>query len=334
MRQPDRVLKEIHDLDALVSSSKELQYRFPEDTQLSSSITHYQDRKLGLITELDASLKHFDRHSIHFVFTNASEMICLEAVVDNLKRFKMLVDKAYEHVTHQRKSTMPMFFNTVFGGAFSVLLSTPFEEELFHKEFDATFELILGTIQTISSASDKFASQYIKHSLGENRRLIKRFSTFFKALATSRKSMRIGWHSPSQAGRVITLEYAQAERLYRLFQEQEQFEEERVQLYGTVKGISLIRFYIEFKQDLKSRLFIKAHFSESMAEEVKKAMDKYVLARFNVKSELNDLTDEVVRTYELQALSIQPSLTELFEVDSWASLKQLRTLPAYQKPNA
>lgn len=154
---------------------------------------------------------------------------------------------------------------------------------------------MLGTIQQIASDSDEGVSQYIKETMGDDKRLIKRFANFFRSLANTRKSVRVGWYSPKQAGRTVDLSHEQAERLYQLFEQQERFEEEKMQLYGTIKGISLIRYYIEFKQDLKSKFFIKAHFPETMAEAVKKGMDRHVLAQFNVRSELNEVTEEVVK---------------------------------------
>ena len=186
---------------------------------------------------------------------------------------------------------------------------------MFHREYDLTFDLVMGTIQQITTMDDDVrASQFIKEATKDDKRLIKRFANFFRALADTHKSIRIDWHSPKQPGRVVELELAQSERLYRLFGEQERFEEEKVQLYGTIKGISLIRFYIEFKQDLKSKQFIKAHFPEEMAESVKKGMDRLVLAQFNVRSELNEVTEEVVKRYELLSLNIQPNVLELFSV--------------------
>jgi hypothetical protein len=313
MRLPNVVLQELQHLDALISGSRELQYRFPADRTLAATIDLYQQQKLGLLNEMEESLRHYDRHSIRFVFTNTSETVHLETVTTNLQRFKLVVDKAYARITQDRKTHLPVFFNSVFSGSFGILLSTPFEEELFHREYDATFDFVLGTIQQIASDSDTHVSQYIKEAMGDDKRLIKRFANFFRSLADSRKSVRIGWYSPKQAGRTVDLSYEQAERLYQLFQEQERFEEEKMQLYGTIKGISLIRYYIEFKQDLKSKYFIKAHFPETMAEEVKKGMDRHVLAQFNVRSELNEVTEEVVKKYELLSLNIQPTVLSLFD---------------------
>jgi hypothetical protein len=50
-----------------------------------------------------------------------------------------------------------------------------------------------------------------------------------------------------------------------------------------------------------------------MAEEVKKGMGRHVLAQFNVRSELNEVTEEVVRKYELLSLNIQPTVLSLFD---------------------
>ncbi|MES2731050.1 MAG: hypothetical protein V4714_04850, partial [Bacteroidota bacterium] len=312
MRQPNVVLKEIQQLDALLNGSRELQYRFPADVTLSASIDQHQQRKLGLLHELEESLRHFDRHSVRFVFTNATETVALETVTTNLQRFKLLIDKAYARITQDRKTHLPLFFNTIYSGSFGMLLSTPFEEELFHREYDATFDFVIGTIHHIVSQGDAGIGQYIKDTMKDDKQLIKRFANFFRSLADTRKSIRIGWYSPNQAGRIVELDYHQADRLYKLFQEQERFEEEKMQLYGTIKGISLIRFYIEFKQDLHSKQFIKAHFAESLAEEVKKGMDRHVLAQFNIRSELNEVTEEVVKRYELLSLNIQPNTLELF----------------------
>ena len=164
MRMPNVVLKEIQQLDALIISSRELQYQFAADTGMTASLEHQQQRKLSLLAELEESLRYYGRHAIRLVFTNAGETVRLESVTSNLQRFKSLIDQSYARVTQDRKTKLPIFFNTVFSGSFGVLLSTPFEEELFHREYDATFDFVLGTIQQIASESDEGVSQYIKET--------------------------------------------------------------------------------------------------------------------------------------------------------------------------
>ena len=68
-----------------------------------------------------------------------------------------------------------------------------------------------------------------------------------------------------------------------------------MQLYGTIKGISLIRYYIEFKQYLKSKFFIKAYFPETMAEEVKKGMDRHELLSLNIQPTVLSLFDKAAQ---------------------------------------
>jgi len=138
MRLPNVVLQELQNLDARLSSSRELQYRFPADHTLAATLDQYQQRKLSLLNEMEESLHHYDRHAIRFIFTNATETVLLETVTANLQRFKLVIDKAYARITQDRKTHLPIFFNAIFSGSYGMLLSTPFEEELFHREYDVT----------------------------------------------------------------------------------------------------------------------------------------------------------------------------------------------------
>ena len=48
---------------------------------------------------------------------------------------------------------------------------------------------------------------------------------------------------------------------------------------------------------------INAIFDESLSEEVKDALDKYVIAQFKVISEFNEMTEEIQKKYTLISIN-------------------------------
>ena len=92
-----------------------------------------------------------------------------------------------------------------------------------------------------------------------------------------------------------------AQQLHIAFSQKEKTEK-NIHLIGILKGLSLIRFKVEFIKDIEGKEFITAKFDENLSELVKKLIDKSINAEFKVSMEYNEMKEELEKKYELIAL--------------------------------
>lgn len=304
MRKPDIILQEIQDLDGIITNTKELIPKFPDDKLLILTLEQTENRKKYLLQEFEKSLARCRRHSIKFIFTNIKEKVVVESLVENLQTFKILVDRTFEHIICKKRNKIPIYFNTVFSGSFGIYLSTPYDSE-FISVYDDTFEFIINTINEILRTEKGKVREIIKSKFRDDKKLIKKYNNFFKNVVTTQESLKIEWISPNNKGEVLNLEIEKAQILYNLFSEHEKYEEVEIELFGIVKGISLINYFIEFKKDILGKQVIKIHFDKGLSEKVIPTFNKDVIAKITQKIELNEITEEEIKTYSLIDINIQ-----------------------------
>jgi len=299
MRQPELITREIQDLDKIHLSAIELSLRFPNDNMLRLNIAQIENRKQILINELEKSLRHYGRHSIKYIFCELKETIRIETLLEHLNSFKNLIDKTFEKVTLGKQNSLPVNFNTVFSGSYGIQLSTPFEEKLLDHDYEKALGQVMETLSNLVSSTDEKLNKVIEKDFGENRKLLNKYSLFFKKVHQNNQKIQIVWDSPiTNKVKSIVIEPEKAKILHSQFSQKEK-SEETIELFGILKGLSLIRYKVEFVKDAEGSDIITAKFNESLSEEVKDALDKYVIARFKVSIEFNEIKDEVEKKYEL-----------------------------------
>lgn len=304
MRKPNIILQEIQDLDSIITNTKELIPKFPDDKLLILTIEQAENRKIYLLQEFEKSLAIHRRHSIKFIFTNVKENLGVESLVGNLQTFKILVDRTFEHILCKKRNKIPIYFNTVFSGSFGIYLSTPYDSEFFSVHDDA-FEFIINTINEILQSEKSKVRDIIKSKFKDDKKLIRKYNNFFKNVVETQESVKIEWKSPNKKEEILNLEYEKAQKLYNLFSEHEKYEEVEIELFGIVKGISLIHYFIEFKKDLLGKQVIKIRFDKSLSEKVIPTFNMNVIAKITQKIELNEITEEEIKAYSLIDINIQ-----------------------------
>jgi hypothetical protein len=299
MRQPELIIKEIHDLEKIRLSAIDLFMQFPDDNILRLNVEQIESRKQLLINELEESLKFYDQHLIKYIFSDIRETIRLETLLEHLNSFKEIIDKTFEKVTFGKQNDIPIYFNTVFSGSYGILLSTPFEEKLLDHDYEKALGQTIEILNDLVNSKDEELNSVIEKDFGENRKLLNKYSFFFKKIYQNDKKIQIVWESPnSKEKKSLIIEPKRAKILHSRFSQKEK-SEETIELFGILKGLSLIRYKIEFIKDAEGKDIITAKFDESLSEEVKEALDQYVVARFKVIIEYNDTKDEVEKKYEL-----------------------------------
>jgi hypothetical protein len=302
MRLPELITREIQDLDKIRLSAIELSMQFPQDNILRLNVEQTEKRKELLINELDESLKFYGRHSLKYIFSDLKETIRLETLLEHLNSFKGLIDKTFEKITNGKQNNLPVNFNTVFSGSYGIQLSTPFEEKLLDHDYEKALGQTIGILTDLVTSSDEELNTIIEKDFGENRKLLNKYSLFFKKIHQNDKKVQIVWTSPiSKELKSIIVEPEKAKTLYSRFSQKEK-SEETVELLGILKGLSLIRYKVEFVKDSEGNDVITAKFDETLSEEVKDGLDKYVIARFKVSIEFNESKDEEEKRYELVSI--------------------------------
>lgn len=302
MRLPEIITREIQSLDKIVLSSKDLLLQFPQDEILRLNIEQAEFRKSELIVELEHSLEKYGQHSLKYVFNGIQDKIKLETLVDGLNSFKGLIDKTFEKVTIGKSNHLPVYFNTVFSGSYGIQLSTPFEEKLFDHDYEKAIDETVSIISDLIQSDEEKINETLQKDFGENRTLLNKYSLFFKKIHQSDESISIIWKSPiSNERKEVTVPPDKAKSLYNIFSKKEE-KEETIELIGILKGLSLLRFRVEFLKDVEGKDVITAKFDESLSEEVKDSIDRYVIAQFNMKTIYNELKDEEEKKFELIAI--------------------------------
>lgn len=305
MRLPELITREIQDLDKIRLSAIELSMQFPKDNILRLNVEQTESRKQLLINELDESLKFYGRHSIKYIFSDLKETIRLETLLEHLNSFKNLVDKTFEKVTFGKQKNLPVNFNTVFSGSYGIQLSTPFEEKLLDHDYEKALGQTIGILSDLVDSTDEELNNVIEKDFGQNQKLLNKYSLFFKKIHQNDKKIQIVWDSPiTKEVKSLVVEPEKAKILYSRFSQKEK-SEESIELLGILKGLSLIRYKVEFVKDAEGKDVITAKFDESLSEEVKDALDKYVIARFKVSIEFNKTKDEEEKKYELVSIHRQ-----------------------------
>ena len=299
MRQPEIITKEIQDLDAISLKGKELSDQFPQDNILRLNVSQAENRKKNLLIELDESLQYFGRHSLKYIFKDIQEKIKLETLLENLSSFKGLIDKTFEKVTSGKKNHLPIYFNTVFSGSYGIQLSTPFEEKLLDHDYEKAIDETITIINDLTNSDEEELKEILTKDFGKDRTLLNKYSLFFKKIHQTDKRVELEWNSPNTKKiKKVLIEPSKAKVLHNIFS-QKQKSEETIELIGVLKGLSLIRYKVEFVKDVEGKEYITAKFNESLSEEVKDLIDRYVFAKFKVSIEYNEMKDEEEKKYEL-----------------------------------
>ncbi|MBO0592866.1 hypothetical protein I2486_15785 [Cellulophaga sp. E16_2] len=304
MRFPEIITREIQNLDKIILSSIELLNQFPTDDILRLNVEQSEFRKSELLIELEKSLEYYGQHSLKYIFQDIQDKIKLETLIDGLNSFKGLIDKTFEKVTNGKQNHLPVYFNTVFSGSYGIQLSTPFEEKILDHDFEKAIGETIEIVSDLISSSEDKIKETLQKDFGHNRTLLNKYSLFFKKIYQSNEPVRIEWKSPiSNSKKEIIIEPEKAKFLHSYFSQNDKTEE-TIELIGILKGLSLLRFRVEFLKDVKGKEVITAQFDEKLSEEVKDSLDKYVIAQFSVKIKYNELKDQEERKYEL--ISIKP----------------------------
>lgn len=302
MRQPDLITKEIQHLDTICLNAKELSFQFPHDNILRLNVEQSEFRKAALMAELEESLQYFGRHSLKYIFKDIQEKINLGTLLENLSSFKSLIDKTFEKVTNGKSNHLPVYFNTVFSGSYGIQLSTPFEEKLLDHDFEKAINEILTIISDLTISDEKQLKEILTKDFGDDRKLLNKYSLFFKKIYQSDKKVQIVWTSPNTKEiKKVEIDPQKAKFLHSIFSQKEK-SEETLELIGILKGLSLIRYKVEFVKDIEGKEFITAKFNEALSEEIIDLIDKFVIAKFKVTIEYNEMKDEEEKKYELTAL--------------------------------
>lgn len=299
-RDPDLILDEIRDLENVIITNRDMLKKYPTDLALKSSLDQAEFRKNNLVSELQESIQHSRCHVLKYIIDASVSKINLDVFVNSLESLKRLVDKTFEVVTNKKEQQFELYFNTVFSGSFGILLSTPYDDKLFGSSYENAFGAVFEMLKAITVDSEDKIHTTIQDKLRGNRKLIRKYSNFFESVTNSLNAVELEWREPNKNIHNIKIEFDKAKRLYSLFKEHEKHEEEIVELTGYVKGLSLINYSVEFQKSIQQRKeIIRARFDKKLSEEVKSCLDVLSKAKFKMSIELNEITEEEKKKWEL-----------------------------------
>lgn len=299
MRQPKLINKEIRDLEKVYLVNQKLSNQFPDDSMLKLSLQQIEYRKELLLKELEESMLFNGMHSIQYIFKDVPGLLGLDVLIDHLNSFKGLLDKTLEGVTSGKQHSLPVYFNSIFSGSYGIQLSTPAEAILFDHHYEKALGKTMVNLTDLINSSDEELNGILDKDFGDNRKLLNKYSSFFNKIHQNGERIAILWKSPiSKEEKSIIVEPERAQYLYLKFSQKEK-KVEPVELLGVLKGLSLIKYRVEFIYGGDGKDYIIAKFDKSLSEELKISLDRYIIANFNVTIEYNESKDELEKKYEL-----------------------------------
>jgi hypothetical protein len=304
IRKPDIIESEIRLLDNSLFKAESLLLQFPEDNLLRLTIEQDKHRRVVLIDELKASIAENQQNSVYFFLDEDVSGIDLDLLLPNLSNFKNIIDKTSNYLNVSNR--IPLKLKTTVAGSFGFLLTTPFEGKLF-REYDNVIDYVFRTITVLEQTNESDIHDTLKDLFKNDKKVINKYSQFFNGLSKTKKDYRIEWTAISGNHNVISLPEKTTTHLYSLLSQQIKPEETTKQLYGIIKGVSLLKNKIDFATDIENPANnpIKASFSEDLADLVKEYLDTFSICDFKVITEYNEATEEETNKYEL--LNIIPA---------------------------
>jgi hypothetical protein len=303
-RKPEIIEKEIRLLDMSVFKAETLLFQFPDDNLLRLTIEQDTHRRAALIKELKSSILENQQNLVYFFLDEDVSGIDLDLLLPNLSNFKNIIDKTCSYLNVSNR--IPLNLKTTVSGSFGFLLTTPFEAKLF-REYDKVIDYVFTTITALELANDENIQQILKDHFKNDKKVINKYSLFFNGLSKTKKNFRIEWTAISGGHNVINLTEETTTHLYSLLSQHSKPEESTKNLYGIIKGISLLKNKIDFATNIEnpSNNPIKASFSVDLVELVKEYLDSFCICEFKVITEYNEATEEEINKYEL--LNIIPA---------------------------
>jgi hypothetical protein len=303
-RKPDIIERELRLLDMSIFKAESLLLQFPDDNLLRLTIEQDTFRRAALIDELKSSISENQQNIVYFFLDEEVSGIDLDLLLPNLSNFKNIIDKTCSHLNVSYR--LPLNLKTTVAGSFGFLLTTPFESKLF-REYDNVIDYVFNTITTLEGANDENIQQILKDLFKNDKKIINKYSQFFNGLSKTKKNFRIEWTAISGGHNTINLTEETTTQLYSLLSQHSKPEESTKQLYGIIKGISLLKNKIDFATNIEnpSHNPIKASFAVDLAELAKEYLDSLCICEFKVITEYNEATEEEINKYEL--LNIIPA---------------------------
>lgn len=304
IRKPDIIESEIRLLDNSIFKAETLLLQFPDDNLLRLTIEQDKNRRIILLDELKLSISENQQNSVYFFLDENVSGIDLDLLLPNLTNFRNIIDKTSNYLNVSNR--IPLKFKTTVAGSFGFLLTTPFEGKLF-RDYDNVLEYVFDTISKLEQSNESTIHDILQDRFKNDKKVINKYCLFFNQLSKSKKDYRIEWTSISGNHNVISLPEKTTTHLYFLLSQQVKPEETTSQLYGIIKGVSLIKNKIDFVIDLERPNIspLKAKFSEDLVDLVKEYLDTYIICEFKIISEYNEATEEEINKYEL--LNIKPA---------------------------
>lgn len=304
IRKPDIIESEIRLLDISIFKAETLLLQFPDDNLLRLTIEQDKNRRIVLLDELKLSISENQQNSVYFFLDENVSGIDLDLLLPNLTNFRNIIDKTSNYLNVSNR--IPLKFKTTVAGSFGFLLTTPFEGKLF-RDYDNVLEYVFDTISKLEQSNESTIHDILQDRFKNDKKVINKYCLFFNQLSKSKKDYRIEWTAISGNHNVISLPEKTTTHLYSLLSQQVKPEETTRQLYGIIKGVSLIKNKIDFVIDLERPNIspLKAKFSEDLVDLVKEYLDTYIICEFKIISEYNEATEEEIYKYEL--LNIKPA---------------------------
>lgn len=297
-RNPNTILKDIGKLDNLIVQTKNLIFQFPDDNLLRLTLDQDSYRRNLLVEELKESTRNTQQNALYFFLDEDVSSADLDTLIPNLTNFKSVFDKTCSLLNVSTK--MPLALSTTVSGSFGLFFTTPFEGKLF-REYDNVIEFVFNAINLLDNSSEQTVHDIIKDLFKGDKILINKYIQFFSSLSKSKKDYRLEWTPIEGEHKKIQLNQGITKRIFTLLSQQNKPEVAPKQIYGIIKGVSLIKNEIDFSIDIErpANNPIKAKFSPDLTEMVKEYLDCFAVCEFNVTTTFNEVTEVETSKYDL-----------------------------------
>jgi len=304
-RPPKQILIQRQQVAEILNGYNQILLEEPDDILAELSQAQYQ----GIVDELDEELKTSYRfHGIQNCVLAIDDAVVgfnLKALIPLLTGFQKLLDATQKWLSKGQKSHVPLQFNAVVQRSFGLSFSIHHGQELYGNTYSDLLGVLFDSMQEMTEAPNSISiKEIIDRRLEGHKEVLISYRAFFEASRKVEKPIKLEWNAPNGESVRFSIPQKTSILLANELKKSLLPSEFPIELEGEIQGYSQWKKHIEFYAPDHDPNKITALLSKANEDIIQKAMELNVprLATFQVKTILNELTDELDKEFYLTNL--------------------------------
>lgn len=291
MRSSCIIRRELKDLENVIIEEKNR-----SDSENDFSLADEEQRYTQLLDELKTAFIGEQKHSIHYVVSNAEKYksISIEKISNSLKAFQQVINQICRIIYNDNPANVKLGLITTFPSSFGLMLATENQNrELISRTF-YTFDYLFDILNKLNNEETTYKT--LKEELS-NKKILKSFLNFYKIQGEENIDLSIRWGDSYSDTHVIEIKKERSRFIYKSLKKYAEIPDEQLELTGIVKGISLVKNKIEYLTEKQGLIIVSAKKEQIL--DIEKYFDHEINLDLILTQKSNELLDEVHKSWRL-----------------------------------